>query len=601
LRITREELLSCSDRIRAEQIRILYRTGPVGVVGAAVAAVVLAGLLQSLGSSALLGTEVWLACLVLVVAGHLALCRRYWRAAPADTAWRPWARWFTLFSAAEGTIWGVASMSLTTPGQLDQHLLVLLVAATIVSGAVAAYGSYLPAFYALLLPAIVPYGIASVGGHGPFDHAIAMLVPTYIVAIAALAVRINANFLETLRLRFENLDLVQELRIQKEAAEQANVAKSSFLAAASHDLRQPVHALGMFVGALQGHAMNDEMRSLVEHIGSSVSAMDGLFNSLLDISRLDAGIVDTHIEAFPIQPLLARVCRDYAAESQAKGLRLVLHPCSAIVRTDPVLIERILRNLVSNAVRYTDRGRVVVGCRHQNGLSIEVWDTGRGIPLEKQKQVFQEFYQLSNTERDRAKGLGLGLAIVDRLATLVDCRLTLRSELGKGSVFKIGIQLADKQLHWAAPALEAPESAMPRGLILVVDDEAAIQQAMQSLLSSWGHDVIVAGSCAGMLERIATCSIRPDLIVCDYRLRVGENGIAVVERLRSEYNEDIPAVLITGDTAPDRLKDAQESGFVLLHKPVANSKLRAAIGNLMRAPASAMPGRRRDSRDRALD
>jgi signal transduction histidine kinase len=175
--------------------------------------------------------------------------------------------------------------------------------------------------------------------------------PTYIVAIAALAVRINANFLETLRLRFENLDLVQELRIQKEAAEQANVAKSSFLAAASHDLRQPVHALGMFVGALQGHAMNDEMRSLVEHIGSSVSAMDGLFNSLLDISRLDAGIVDTHIEAFPIQPLLARV-----------------------------------------------------------------------------------------------------------------------------------------------------------------------------------------------LERIATCSICPDLIVCDYRLRDGENGIAVVERLRSEYNEDIPAV-----------------------------------------------------------
>ena len=578
---------------------ILYRTGPVGVMGAAVAAFVLAGLLQFAGSSAFLGTEVWLVCIVLVVAGHLALCRRYWRVAPADTAWRPWARWFTVFSAAEGR--GVASMSLTTPGQLDQHLLVLLVAATIASGAVAAYGSYLPAFYALLFPAVVPYEIAGVGGHGPFDHAIAMLVLTYIVAIAALAERSNANFLEILRLRFQNLDLVQELRIQKEAAERANVAKSSFLAAASHDLRQPVHALGMFVGALQGHAMNDEMRHLVEHIGSSVNAMDGLFNSLLDISRLDAGVVDTHIEAFPIQPLLARVCRDYAAESQAKGLRLVLHPCSAIVRSDPVLIERILRNLVSNAVRYTDRGRVAVGCRHQNGLSIEIWDTGRGIPLEKQKQVFQEFYQLSNTERDRAKGLGLGLAIVDRLATLLDCPLTLRSELGKGSVFKIGIPLADKQLHWAAPASEAPESAMPRGLILVVDDEAAIQQAMRSLLSSWGHDVIVAGSCPEMLERIATCSVRPDLIVCDYRLPDDENGIAVVERLRSEYNEDIPAVLITGDTAPDRLKDAQESGLVLLHKPVANSKLRAAIGNLMRVPASAMPGPRGDSWDRALD
>lgn len=301
LRVTREESLSCSDRIRAEQIRILYRTGPLGVVGAAVTAVVLAGLLQSVGSSALLGTEVWLACVILVVACHLALCRRYWRAAPADTPWRPWARWFMVFSAAEGTIWGVA---LTTPGQLDQHLLVLLAAATIASGAVAAYGSYLPAVYALLFPAVVPYGIAGAGGQGPFDHAIAVLVPIYIVAFTALAVRTNANLVETLRLRFKNLDLVQELRVQKEAAEQAKVAKSSFLAAASHDLRQPVHALGMFVGALQGHAMNDEMRRLVEHIGSSVNAMDGLFNSLLDISRLDAGVVDTHIEQFPVQPLV---------------------------------------------------------------------------------------------------------------------------------------------------------------------------------------------------------------------------------------------------------------------------------------------------------
>ena len=204
------------------------------------------------------------------------------------------------------------------------------------------------------------------------------MIPTYVVAFAALGLRINANVLETLRLRFENLDLARELRIQKETAEQANVAKSRFLAAASHDLRQPVHALGLLVGALEGHAMNEETRRLVEHIASSVTAMDRLFNSLLDISRLDAGVVETHIEDFAIQPLLARVCRDFEAESEAMGLRLVLHPCSAIVRTDPVLIERILRNLVSNAVRYTERGRVVVGCRRHNGLRVEVWDTGRG-------------------------------------------------------------------------------------------------------------------------------------------------------------------------------------------------------------------------------
>ena len=283
------------------------------------------------------------------------------------------------------------------------------------------------------------------------------------------------------------------------------------------------------------------------------------------------------------------------------GLRLVLRPCSAIVRTDPVLIERILRNLVSNAVRYTERGRVVVGCRRHNGLRVEVWDTGRGIPFEKQQQVFEEFYQLGNSERDRVKGLGLGLAIVDRLAKLLDCPLTLRSELGKGSVFKIGLPLADKQRLRAATAAEALERPAPRGLILVIDDDAAIQRAMHSLLSSWGHEAIVAGSCAEMLERIATSPVRPDLIICDYRLRDGENGIAVIERLQSEYNEDIPAVLITGDTAPDRLKEAQESGLILLHKPVANGKLRAAVGNLMHARGLPQGPGPRDRWDRAAD
>lgn len=577
-------LVPPSDRIRAEQIRMLYRTGPVGIAGAAVAAFLLAGALQFAGGSAFWGTGLWLTCVVVVVAGHFALCRRFWRASPEDAAWRPWSRWFVAFSIAEGTIWGVASMALAAPWRFDQHLLVLLVASTVASGALAAFGNYLLAFYAVLFPAALPYAIASLAGRGPLDHVFAILIPTYVIAFAALGLRINANVLETLRLRFENLDLARELRIQKEAAEQASIAKSSFLAAASHDLRQPVHALGLLAGALAEHAMNDEMRRLVEHIGNSVTAMDGLFNSLLDISRLDAGVVETHVEDFPIQPLLQRVCRDYFVESEAKGLKLDLRPCSAVVRTDPVLMDRILRNFVSNAVRYTDLGRVVVGCRrHHNVLRIEVWDTGRGIPLEEQQHVFQEFYQLGNAERDRANGLGLGLAIVDRLAKLLDCPITLRSEPGKGSAFRIGVPLADMRRPLPAAASDAPASAMPRGLILVIDDDMVIQRAMQSLLLSWGHEVIVAGSCAEMLERIAKALVRPDLIICDYRLRDGENGIAVIERLQCEYNEDIPAVLITGDTAQDRLKEAQASGLILLHKPVANSKLRAAVGNLMRA------------------
>jgi CheY-like chemotaxis protein len=202
--------------------------------------------------------------------------------------------------------------------------------------------------------------------------------------------------------------------------------------------------------------------------------------------------------------------------------------------------------------------------------------------------VFQEFYQLGNPERDRAKGLGLGLAIVERLTTLLDCPLTFRSQPGKGSVFKVAVPLASEAELAAAVVEPAALPGAPRpGLILVVDDEIWIQEAMRSLLESWGHEVIAAGSSRELMERLAQRSTRPDLVICDFRLRGEENGIGVIQRLRSEYGEDLPGVLISGDTAPDRLKEAQQSGFLLLHKPVPNGRLRAAIGNLMRRRGSA--------------
>jgi two-component system, sensor histidine kinase len=190
---------------------------------------------------------------------------------------------------------------------------------------------------------------------------------------------------------------------------------------------------------------------------------------------------------------------------------------------------------------------------------------------------------VSNTERDRTKGLGLGLAIVKRLSALLDCSVAVASEPGKGSVFKIAVSLADESSSEESSVAEEPEPGVAPGLILVVDDEAAIQKAFSSVLSGWRHTVIAAGSCAEMLERLAARPTRPDLIICDYRLREGENGIDVIARLQSEYNEDIPAILITGDTAPDRLKEAQSSGLLLLHKPVSAGKLRAAIGSLLAA------------------
>ena len=575
---------SHADRIRGEQIRTLYRTAPVALSAALFGALVLCAVLLYVGAQTPAALALWMAFVVADFALRQGLCLMYRHTQPAPAEWRRWARGFTAATLLGGLVWGVGAVSLMTGDNTAQLIIMLFISAT-ASGAVPAFGSYLPATWAYTVPALLPFVLWSATRGDALHHALALMGIVFTTVFLLLARRFNANLIAALLLRFENLDLVEDLKRQKEIAEQANRAKSRFLAAASHDLRQPVHALGMFVGALRGRTMDAEARRLVEHLDGSVEALDSLFVALLDISRLDAGIVQSHLQSFPIQPLLDRVCDDHAAEALAKGVRLRRHPCSVAVHSDPVLVERILRNIVSNALRYTDHGRVVVGCRRGPRLSIEVWDTGRGIPREQQARVFEEFYQLDNAERDRAKGLGLGLAIVKRLTALLDCPLTLSSEPGKGSVFKLAVPLADSTVPIEQVLAETAPRPPSGGLILVVDDEAAIQDAMHSLLTEWGHEVIVAGSCDQMLERIASCQTRPGLIICDYRLRGAENGIDVIQRLRSEYNHDIPAMLVTGDTGPGRLKEAQRSGFLLLHKPVPRGKLRAAIGNLMSAAA----------------
>ena len=572
------------ERIQAEQIRTLYRTAAVALNIALVGALVLCGVLLYVDAQTPRVLGLWLAFVCADFALRQGSSLLFLRLQPPGTQWPAWARWYTFATLCGGLVWGVGAVWLMTPDTTQQLLVMLFISAT-ASGAVPAFGSWLPAVWAYIVPAMLPFMVWSATRGDPVHQALTLMAFVFSSAFLLLGWRFNANLVEALRLRFQNIDLLEAVQRQKALAEQASVAKSRFLASASHDLRQPVHALGMFVSALRAREMDAEARRLVEHLDGSVEALDSLFVALLDISRLDAGIVQPHIADFPIQPMLQRICADHAAEARDKGLRLVLHPHKASVRSDPVLVERIVRNIVGNAVRYTERGRVVVGCRRSGArLSLQVWDTGPGIPPDKQQRVFEEFYQLGNPERDRAKGLGLGLAIVQRLAALLDAPLALDSAPGKGSVFKLQLALSEGAALPAPPAAEAIPVAQRGGLILVVDDEAAIQEAMRSLLVGWGHQVIVAGSCEQMLERVAACDSRPDLIICDYRLRGDESGIAVIQRLQQEFNHDIPAMLVTGDTAPDRLQEAQASGLLLLHKPVSRGKLRAAIGNLMSGP-----------------
>jgi signal transduction histidine kinase len=374
--------------------------------------------------------------------------------------------------------------------------------------------------------------------------------------------------------------------------ELANLAKSRFLAAASHDLRQPLHALGLFVAQLHGYTDANERARVVERIEAALGAMNELFSALLDISKLDSGVMTANKTDFPITRLLERVESTFAADAQGKGLRLRVVDNGTWVQSDFILLERIVFNLVSNAVRYTARGGIVVGCRRRGkALRIEVCDTGPGIPAAERRKIFGEFYRLG-ADRGQRGGLGLGLAIVDRLCQLLGQPVELTSVVGRGSRFAVVVPLAvmrDQQTPEPAAA-RAPVDVARGKLIVVVDDDPLVRDGMEGVFQSWGCRVVTGNSDGTALSNLSTYDCAPDLIISDYRLQDGTTGIDVIENLRRNFAFDIPAFLISGDTNPEPLQEARANGYHLLHKPVDPMTLRAMINRILkRSPAAPVP------------
>ncbi|WCM22581.1 hybrid sensor histidine kinase/response regulator [Paraburkholderia bryophila] len=570
------------DQVGTEQVEALFGAVRLSVLAAALLSVMLASAVHRLGYLDPLKGLCWVAYISSCAASHIALSWFYRRSKSTRGQWRFWANWFTAISLAEGFGWGWATIGLAAGANFEVECLPVIATLGLAAGSIPAFSPSLPAFLALFVPATLPYAIASFASDNEVQRITAPMAFLYIGVVGGLGLLSNRSLRQRIDLKIRTEELAINLRRQKDIAEEANLAKSSFLAAASHDLRQPIHALSLFVGALRQIPMPENAGRLLEQIDASTNAMDSLFSTLLDISRLDAGVMTVHRRPFAINPVLERVCFGFAGEAAAKNLTLTYVPCSAIVDSDPTLIERIARNLVANAVRYTDSGRIVVGCRRREGsIAMQVWDTGRGIPHDKQERVFLEYYQLGKSERDREKGLGLGLAIVRRLTDLLDCKLALWSRPGSGSCFEVSIACAKSGVIPVETPDDELVSTPTTGLVVVVDDEQAIRAGMSSLLTGWGHEVVAVGSVDEAIRLLSSYTVRPDLIICDFRLRDGENGMEAIDLLRAEYNEDIPAMLITGDMAVGRLLDAKTRGVVLLYKPVPNGKLRAAITNLI--------------------
>ena len=377
-------------------------------------------------------------------------------------------------------------------------------------------------------------------------------------------------------------EATQELRRKKEEAERANFDKSRFLAAASHDLRQPMHALGLFVGELHSRLDTQEQRKIANKVEESVEALSSLLDSLLDISKLDAGIVIPQVQSVDIDAMIKRLAQDFVPVAQRKNITLHVRSIYATVLSDPVLLERILLNLLCNAIRYTPPNGTVLlaGRRFGDELRIEVRDNGIGIPSEEQQNIFREFVQLANNARDRSKGIGLGLAIVDRLSRLLHHPLSLRSAPNRGSTFAITVPLVFGVDELLAESPHVPVAVIYRHdklenlRVLVVDDDMLVRFSTAGILESWGCHVSVAEDLQEVNDEYSEAHF--DLVICDYRLPDGD-GLVLADRIK-EHCEIQPAfILISGDTAPEILQAINERGHHLLHKPVRPAKLRSLI------------------------
>lgn len=385
-----------------------------------------------------------------------------------------------------------------------------------------------------------------------------------------------------------------ELFAAKNDAEKANLAKTRFLAAASHDLRQPLQAANLFLYALSTKVSTPETQDIVLNIEASVQSLGKLLDSLLDISRLEAGLIEPQIQDFPITSLLERIATEYIHIVADSGDKMSINfvKTNAIVHTDPTLLETIVRNLISNAYKNSQTGKILIGCRHHDDhIIVEVWDNGCGIPEDRLTEIFGEFVQIGNEGRDSSKGLGLGLSIVEKLAKLLNHTLHVRSWEGKGSAFSIELPRAHE--HRAAkPVGEIPAIATSaQAVIFVVEDEPAIRASLAMVLEQIGYKVYaISGHDVPECEQLmAKATLAPDLILADYRLQTSLTGVDIIKFFHGAYDQSIPAILLTGDTAPDRLIEAKASGFQILHKPIDPEKLTTKIEALLKATNNPTP------------
>ncbi len=597
-----------------DHLRALFVQTPATLIGYLLGAGVITWLFWALAPSAqMLG---WLGALAVLWFVRLAHYLRFLRNPRAENATLlRWRRSWRVLVLLQGSLWGVAGWMFWGLGTPYQRLALILVVYSYCVSSVQLLATQPKIFLGFITLVFAPAIVRIASDTTQPGHLQLAVIATILFCSTVLMVRTYGNALGlaiSLKARTDELAgrLRQEMGTAEEArkaaeearraAEAASQAKTQFFAAASHDLRQPLHAMGLFAEALRQKSRDPEVSSLVNSINESVDALEGLFGELLDITRIDTGGVDVHPAPVRMRELFARLRLHFEPIAFEKGLMLSFHGEQHVAQADPVLIERVLRNLVSNAIRYTEDGGVIVSCRLRGGTSgaegdkrllLQVWDSGIGIPESALPRIFDEFYQVQSNkplEAHHRKGLGLGLSIVKRLASLMDSPVSVRSRPGHGTVFSLEVPLGRAPRTFTT-GISGPSTQTPLGLtlegrlFLVVEDEVAVREGLVVLLQAWGARVVAFESIDLLrLWLKAPAAEAPDLMLVDYRLQEGHTGIEALVAVRARFTAPgaerrIPAILITGSSLVGHEDEAMTHEYHLLIKPVLPGKLRAMI------------------------
>ncbi len=568
-------------RLTAEQLHSHFQQLPAVIIAPALGALFTAWVLWDAVNTNYLA--IGLAGVLLISTLRIFLYQWYFSQDNQRTRQKLWRRIAIGTALVSGSLWGSAAIFLYPPLLPEYEVYMLVLLALVPVAPVAALAVYMPSFYAYYIPCLAPFIITLGLQDSRAERMTALLLLMMMGATLTFANKYADMLAEAIRLRLQLAD-------KKEALEQAAVVKTRFLAAASHDLRQPVHAMGLFLESLRNLVSGIDAGKLLQRIDEVTLNLRRMLDAMLDISRLDAQVVEVKRTDFSLGEMFDRLRDEYAPLAEQKGLRFHCAGPRAVVNSDPALLERILRNLLSNAIKYTCKGGILLGCRRHHGLvRVQVYDTGPGIPAHQLDEIFLEFTQLQNAERNLKKGLGLGLSITKRLGHLLQHKITVRSCPGKGSTFSVELPLAKDTpsvFEQKNTEIQAGELHLDDSLVVVIDDDEAVRAAMLSLLQQWGANVVVDASAEDVLKHIRKSDQTPDLLIIDYRLSHGKTALDAIAVLEQEIEKDTPTIIVTGDTAPERIREAHNAGYLLLHKPVDPERLKVCINALLETPTS---------------